>query len=71
MTYNPVLHSRCKHINIRHHFIRDHVEKNDIRIEKIATESQRADILTKPLAESRFKELCLELGLLDASLSDF
>ena len=65
ITQNPVLHTRCKHVDIRHHFIRDHVEKKDIRMEKIHTDKQRADILTKPLAEARFLELSVELGLLD------
>jgi hypothetical protein len=29
---NPVQHSRTKHIYIRHHFLRDHVSKGDIKI---------------------------------------
>jgi hypothetical protein len=33
---NPVQHSRTKHIDIRHHFLRDHVEKGDISIYSIA-----------------------------------
>jgi hypothetical protein len=65
MTSNPILHSRCKHIEIRHHFIRDHVEKKDVVLVKINTDIQRADILTKPLAQERFNMLCVELGLLD------
>ena len=64
LTVNPVYHTRCKHIDIRHHFIRDHVEKKDITVEKIHTEIQRADILTKPLLEERFNMLCGKLGML-------
>ena len=30
---NPIQHSRTKHIDIRHHFLRDHVAKNDILLE--------------------------------------
>ena len=35
---NPVQHSRTKHIDIRHHFLRDHVAKNDISLEGVRTE---------------------------------
>ena len=51
---NPVKHSRTKHIDIRHHFLRDHVGKGDIEISHIPTEDQLADIFTKPLDEGRF-----------------
>ena len=33
---NPVQHSRTKHIDIHHHFLRDHVNKGDIKIDGIA-----------------------------------
>ncbi|KAK6163824.1 hypothetical protein DH2020_000688 [Rehmannia glutinosa] len=67
ITQNPVLHSRTKHIDVRYHFIRDHVEKKDITLEYISTDKQLADIFTKPLCESRFKELKHELGLIELS----
>ena len=64
ISQNPVLHSRTKHIDIRHHFLRDHVEKKDIILEYIPKEDQLADIFTKPLGESRFFTLRNELGLI-------
>ncbi|KAK6151951.1 hypothetical protein DH2020_014586 [Rehmannia glutinosa] len=67
ITQNPVLHSRTKHIDVRYHFIRDHVEKKDIILEYISTDKQLADIFTKPLYESRFEELKHELGLIELS----
>ena len=51
---NPVQHSCTKHIDIRHHFLRDHVAKNDILLEGVRTEDQLADIFTKPLDEATF-----------------
>ncbi|GKD27233.1 retrovirus-related pol polyprotein from transposon TNT 1-94, partial [Tanacetum coccineum] len=51
---NPVLHSRTKHIDIRYHFIRDHILKEDIELHFIPTEYQLADIFTKPLDEPTF-----------------
>jgi len=65
MTQNLVQHSRTKHIDKRHHFIRDHKQKGDISIESIGTEDQLADIFTKPLDEKRFCKLMNELNILD------
>ncbi|GKD75669.1 hypothetical protein Tco_1333951, partial [Tanacetum coccineum] len=58
---NPVLHSRTKHIDIRYHFIRDHVLKGDIKLYFIPTQYQLADIFTKPMDEPSFKILIIEL----------
>ncbi|GKE22233.1 hypothetical protein Tco_1433745 [Tanacetum coccineum] len=59
---NPVLHLRIKHIDIRYHFIRDHILKGDIELHFIPTQYQLADIFTKPLDELTFKRLIVELG---------
>jgi hypothetical protein len=63
---NPVEHSRTKHIDIRHHFLRDHQQRGDIDIYHISIENQLADIFTKPLDEKRFCRLCSELTVLDS-----
>jgi hypothetical protein len=63
---NPVEHSHTKHIDIRHHFLRDHQQKGDIDIYHISTENQLADIFTKPLDEKRFCRLRSELNVLDS-----
>jgi hypothetical protein len=55
--YNLCEHSRTKHIDIRHHFLRDHALKWDIVISHAGTNDQLADIFTKPLDERRFYEL--------------
>nr|GEY20791.1 copia protein [Tanacetum cinerariifolium] len=49
LSKNPVLYSRTKHIEIRHHFLRDNVQKGNISIEKVSSECNIVDILTKPL----------------------
>ncbi|XP_073152668.1 secreted RxLR effector protein 161-like [Henckelia pumila] len=65
ITYNPILHSRTKHIEVRHHFIRDHALKKNIRLEYISTEQQTADIFTKPLPETKFSYFRNILGLIN------
>ena len=64
---NPVQHSKTKHIEIHHHFLRDHVVKEDIDIIHVNTEEQLADIFTKPLDEKRFCKLRCELNILESS----
>jgi hypothetical protein len=49
---NPVFHKKMRHIERRHHFLRDHVEKEDIEMGYIDTEGRLADIFTKPLDSS-------------------
>jgi hypothetical protein len=66
MADNPVEHSRIKHIDIRHHFLRDHQQKGDIEVYHINTENQLADIFTKPLDEKTFCRLHSELNVLDS-----
>nr|GEV74456.1 copia protein [Tanacetum cinerariifolium] len=49
LSKNPVQHSRTKHIEVRHHFLRDNVKKGHISIEKVSSVDNIVDILTKPL----------------------
>ncbi|KAJ9547239.1 hypothetical protein OSB04_019782 [Centaurea solstitialis] len=62
---NLVLHSKTKHIEVRYHFIRDHVMNGDIELHFVPTEYQLADLFTKPLDVTRFNMLISELGMLN------
>jgi hypothetical protein len=46
---NHVFHKKMRHVEKRHHFLRDHVEKGGIEMRYIDTERQLADIFTIPL----------------------
>jgi hypothetical protein len=67
LTNNPVQHSRRKHIDVHHYFIRDHQQKRDICIESVGTDDQLVDVFTKPLDKKRFCKLRNELNILDFS----
>jgi hypothetical protein len=54
---NPVSHGRSKHIERRFHFLRDQMNKEKLELKYCNTEIQLADILTKPMAKTRFDTL--------------
>ncbi|GKD69964.1 hypothetical protein Tco_1324054 [Tanacetum coccineum] len=60
---NPVQHSRTKHINIRYHFINEHVEKGTIELYFVGTEYQLADLFTKAFPRERFGYLVHMIGV--------
>ncbi|GJS88313.1 putative ribonuclease H-like domain-containing protein [Tanacetum coccineum] len=62
---NPVFYQRTKHIEIRHHFIRDANEKNLIQVLKIHTDENVADLLTKAFDGPRFNHLVVHIGMLN------
>jgi hypothetical protein len=60
---NSVFHKKIRHVERRHHFLRDHVEKGDIEMRYIDTERQLADIFTKLIYSSRFADLRGKIGV--------
>ncbi|GKD31780.1 hypothetical protein Tco_1242558 [Tanacetum coccineum] len=60
---NPVQNSRAKHIDVRYHFIQEHVKKGIVELFFVRTEYQLADLFTKALPEDRFKYLVRRLGM--------
>ena len=67
ITQNPVQHSRTKHIDIRYHFIREHVMNGIVELHFVPSEKQLADIFTNTLDELTFSRLVSELGMLNYS----
>nr|GEZ20126.1 retrovirus-related Pol polyprotein from transposon TNT 1-94 [Tanacetum cinerariifolium] len=60
---NNVQHSRSKHINIRHHFIKEQVENGVVELYFVTTDYQLADIFTKAFPRERFEFLLSRLGM--------
>ena len=67
LSKNLIHHSRTKHIDIKHHFLCDHVQNGDISLEFVDTNNQLADIFTKPLNEERLNFIKHDLGMIDGS----
>jgi hypothetical protein len=63
LTENPKFHARTKHIEIRHHFIREHVEKSEVKIQYCPTEKMVADVLTKALPKAKHVWCTYNLGV--------
>ncbi|GJY36828.1 hypothetical protein Tco_0422206 [Tanacetum coccineum] len=63
LSCNNVQHSRSKHIDIRFHFIKEHVENELIKLYFVNMEYQLADIFKKALARERMEFLINKLGM--------
>ena len=57
LAYNPEHHQRTKHIERRHFFVREAVERGEIRVPFVKTNDNLADFFTKPLPSKRFFHL--------------
>ncbi|KAE8705324.1 hypothetical protein F3Y22_tig00110429pilonHSYRG00698 [Hibiscus syriacus] len=65
---NLVFHDRSKHIDIRYHYIREFVARNDVEVEYVKSQDQVADIFTKPLTSEYFIRLKNLVGITRSSL---
>lgn len=57
LAQNAGYHARTKHVDIRHHFIREKIEDGTVAVAYVDTKNQLADILTKALGSKTFKFL--------------
>ena len=64
MSNNPVHHNRTKHIDVRHHFIREAVNNNLVNVEYMSTDVMLADMLTKGLNADKHYMLLNNLGII-------
>ena len=64
ISQNPIQHTKTKHIDIRYHFIKDHVLNGDVELILVNSPEQIADVFTKALDESKFFGFLNMLGLM-------
>jgi hypothetical protein len=65
LSKNPIMHGRCKHIDVRFHFLRDLTKDGIIELVFCKSEDQLADIMTKPLKLDTFCNIRNDLGMVD------
>jgi hypothetical protein len=63
LSENPVFHDMSKHIEIRYHFIWDHVQRGAFELQNVSTDEQMVDILTKSLVKGKFVPSRDKLGV--------
>jgi hypothetical protein len=68
--YNPEFHQRTKHIDLKYHFIRNHISKNEIILKWISGCDQLVDGLTKPLSKTAFNAFKRRIKLINRFLSE-
>lgn len=64
--HNSVQHSKTKHIALRYHFIKDHIEDGNIEMHFVRYADQLADIFTNALLEVSFNHILQGLGMMEA-----
>lgn len=60
---NPIFHNRTKHVDIRHHFVRERIEEGDVDVKYMSTEEMPADVLTKALSFVKHENCIMKLGV--------
>ena len=54
---NPIKHQRTKHIDVKYHFVREEIAKDNVHLFYVPSSENIADLLTKPLSKSRLNHL--------------
>ena len=65
LSKNPMFHSRSKHIDVRYHWIRDVLESKQLKIEKIHTDDNASDMMTKALPNEKIVRCRRSAGVME------
>ena len=60
---NPDYHSRMKHIDVMHHWLREKVEKGLLKLQFVPTDNMVADVLTKSFVRMKHEKCRTRLGI--------
>lgn len=63
LSKNPEFHARSKHIDVKHHYIREQVQNKVLMLQHCRTEEMVADIMTKPLGSQAHRKFCEGMGI--------
>ena len=63
LSKNQVFHAKTKHIDVKYHFIRDMLEDKLMKLVKIHTDDNPANLMTKGLPLERFAHCCALMGV--------
>ena len=64
LSENPVFHDKSKHIEIKYHYIKDMVQRREVKLQYVATNEKIVDVLMKPLARVKFEYFKEKIGVL-------
>ena len=65
LSKNQQYHSRTKHIDIKFHFIREQIEKQEVEVLKVHTSENTTDILTKVVTRTKFLKCLQTIGFME------
>lgn len=66
LSKNPTFHARSKHIEVRYHWIRDALEMKKLQLDKIHTDENGSDMMTKPLPMEKLQVCRRKVGLVES-----
>lgn len=71
ISHNPIQHSMTKHIDLRYHFIKDHIQKGNIELIFVSTHEEIDDVFRKSLDSTKLNVFLKMLGMMNPDTKFF
>ena len=65
ISHNPIHHSKTKHIELRYHFMKDHILKGNIELIFVNTNEEITDVFTKALDSTKLNNILQMLVMMN------